>query len=98
VYLYFSSTNTTVEQHIIALSLAHKILSPYTAFFGVEATRSGKSLTSQDRSVPILISKVHQQPTSLPNIKGKNERVQTLFKPYLLHYGVVIAAFIDVNV
>ncbi len=97
MYLYFSSTNTTAEQHIIAISLAHKILSPYTAFVGVEATRSGKSLTSQDRYVPILISKVYQQPPPLPNSKGKNEIVQTLFKSYLLHYGVALVAFVDVN-
>jgi hypothetical protein len=96
VYLYFSSTNTTAAQHIIALSLAHQILSPYTAFVGVETRRSGKSITSQGSYVPTLISKEYQQPTLSPNIKGKNETVQTLFKPYLLRYGVVLVAFIDV--
>ncbi|CAF4733519.1 unnamed protein product [Rotaria sp. Silwood1] len=45
-----------VKQRIIDLSLTHQILSPYTAFVGVETTRSKTSTPAPVRYVPIQIS------------------------------------------
>ncbi|CAF4892491.1 unnamed protein product [Rotaria sp. Silwood1] len=45
-----------VKQRIIDLSLTHQILSPYTAFVGVETTRSNTSTPAPVRYVPIQIS------------------------------------------
>ena len=54
----FNRTNSTLEQRIIALSLKHQILSPYTAFVGVETINSKNNYTdSKVRYIPIQISK-----------------------------------------
>ena len=75
----FASTNMTVKQRIIALSLTHQILSPYTAFVGIEAKREGKQVLSQslqrpieisidDQHIPPQSSSIYQfQPTTIPN-------------------------------
>ncbi|CAF1412354.1 unnamed protein product, partial [Didymodactylos carnosus] len=53
-----TKNETTVEQDIITLSMTHQILSPYTAFVGVENTTSKNNNThSKVRHVPIQISK-----------------------------------------
>ncbi|CAF3863968.1 unnamed protein product, partial [Rotaria magnacalcarata] len=46
----------TVQQHIISLSLSHQILSPYTAFIGVENRSWRNGTISQVRQVPVNIS------------------------------------------
>ena len=48
-----------IEQQIIALSLAHQILSPYTAFVGVETMINRSDVTGPPivRHIPIQISK-----------------------------------------
>ena len=53
----FSSLTATREQSITQLSLAHQILSPFTAFIGVETIKSqtGNAQT-EVRHVPIQIS------------------------------------------
>jgi hypothetical protein len=55
-----------LEQRITTLSLTHQILSPYTAFVGVETTSSKKNNTQMKvRHVPIQISK-GDEPLSIP--------------------------------
>ncbi|CAF1094814.1 unnamed protein product [Adineta steineri] len=53
----YINSNITVKQRIIGLSLAHQILSPYTAFVGIETSRSGQSNALQSRHVPIQVSR-----------------------------------------
>ena len=55
---FYYRNNTTLEQRITTLSVNHQILSPYTAFVGVETTASKTNNTpSKVRHVPIQISK-----------------------------------------
>ncbi|CAF3685831.1 unnamed protein product [Adineta steineri] len=77
----YINSNMTVKQRIIGLSLAHQILSPYTAFVGIETSRSGQSNALQSRHVPIQVSRDgehlshqhssfpgSQQSTTLPSV------------------------------
>lgn len=59
IYFDFNHRNdSTLEQRITALSLNHQILSPYTAFVGVETNSQKHNNTlSQVRYVPIQISR-----------------------------------------
>ncbi|CAF3071487.1 unnamed protein product [Rotaria sp. Silwood2] len=68
----------TVKQRIIALSLTHQILSPYTAFVGVETTRSKTSSTVQVRPVPIQTSKDDEH---LPSQNGFSSTQSPQFIP-----------------
>ncbi|CAF1043172.1 unnamed protein product [Adineta ricciae] len=53
----YINSNMTVKQRIIELSLAHQILSPYTAFVGIETSRSGQSNALQSQHLPIQVSR-----------------------------------------
>ncbi|CAF0916031.1 unnamed protein product [Adineta steineri] len=77
----YINSNMTVKQRIIGLSLAHQILSPYTAFVGIETSRSGQSNALQSRHVPVQVSRDgenlphqhssflgSQQSTTLPSV------------------------------
>jgi hypothetical protein len=54
---FYYRNNSTLEQRITTLSLNHQILSPYTAFVGVETTAPKTNISSKVRHVPIQISK-----------------------------------------
>ncbi|CAF3425625.1 unnamed protein product [Rotaria socialis] len=68
-----SQNNTILEQRITMLSMNHQILSPYTAFVGVENTTTKYNNTqSKIRHIPIQISKgdehlFHPQSASYQN-------------------------------
>ncbi len=54
----YDRTSPTLEQRITNLSINHQILSPYTAFVGVETTGPKINNThSKVRHIPIQISK-----------------------------------------
>lgn len=71
--VFFNNRDETArEQRITALSLNHQILSPYTAFVGVETTGPRINVNqSQVRHIPVQISKGDEH----------------LFRPQFAHYG-----------
>jgi hypothetical protein len=76
IILFDDRNETTLEQRITTLSLNHQILSPYTAFVGVETTGPKINNTqSKVRHVPIQISKgdehlFNHQPSFFSGIHG----------------------------
>jgi hypothetical protein len=60
-------TGTLIKRRIIELSLKHNILSPYTAFIGVEKRINGNNVDMVLREVPIQISADDQRLKSSMN-------------------------------
>lgn len=68
---FYDRNNSTLEQRIITLSLNHQILSPYTAFVGVETTGPKVNNTnSKVRHIPIQISKGDEHLSDIQPLYG----------------------------
>ncbi|CAF3602122.1 unnamed protein product [Rotaria sordida] len=75
-----TENNSTLEQRITTLSMNHQILSPYTAFVGVETTSPKNNNTaSKVRHIPIQISKGDEHLFESPSLYSFGHRPSHYF-------------------